>query len=157
KARFRVSRPSSIAFALIVAATTATLAQQPPPPAGGPPQENWKPEKLTNLKVLPKDTTPDQIMETMRHYTRSLGVGCLGCHKGHEGQPAVDFGLRRRFEGEQRNHPRNDQDDAGHQHEIPSRVPRKKRRRQRQAARHLRHLPSPQPPSRNRTTTATTT
>ncbi len=72
--------------------------QQPPPGAPGapgtppgPPQEHWKPEKLTNLKVLPKDTTPDQIMETMRHYTRSLGVGCLGCHKGQQGQPISTF------------------------------------------------------------------
>jgi hypothetical protein len=77
-------------------------AQTPPPsgqqpPAGmppgrpGPPDEHWKPTKLTNLKVLPKETTPDQIMEIMQHFRHSLGVGCLGCHKGQQGQPMSTF------------------------------------------------------------------
>ncbi len=85
----------ALALTILTPATlsTQTHAQQPPPASAqpGPPQEHWKPEKLTNLKVLPKDTTPDQIMETMRHYTRSLGVGCLGCHKGQQGQPISTF------------------------------------------------------------------
>src|SRR4029079_5979413 len=66
--------------------------QMPPgPPGGGPPQERWKPEKLTNLKVLPKDTTPDQIMELMQHFRRSLNTGCWGCPKGQKGQPISSF------------------------------------------------------------------
>ena len=44
--------------------------------------ENWKPEKITNLKVLPKDTTPDQIMTIMKAYAEALSVSCVGCHKG---------------------------------------------------------------------------
>jgi hypothetical protein len=71
-----------------------TPPSQVPPgrPQGGPPPEpDWKPEKLTNLKVLPKDTTPDQIMVIMRHFRESLGVGCLGCHKGQQGQPISSF------------------------------------------------------------------
>jgi hypothetical protein len=64
-------------------------AQMPPGPP--PEEENWKPEKLTNLKVLPKDTTPDQIMTIMRHFRESLGVGCLGCHKGQQGKPMSTY------------------------------------------------------------------
>jgi hypothetical protein len=109
KVRFRAPL-LAIAFTLALSAialTTTVIAaqtqtpgqppqtgQQPPagmPPNGGPPPDNWKPEKLTNLKVLPKDTTPDQIIVIMRHYTRSLGVGCLGCHKGQQGQPLSTF------------------------------------------------------------------
>lgn len=75
----------------------APQGQMPPGPPGGgapnggPPQEHWKPEKLTNLKVLPKDTTPDQIMDIMQHFRRSLNLGCLGCHKGQQGQPISSF------------------------------------------------------------------
>src|SRR6266540_2617476 len=80
-----------------------TPSAQTPPPAGqqppagqpprppGPPDEHWKPTKLTNLKVLPKETTPDQIMATMQHFRQSLGMGCLGCHKGQQGQPISTF------------------------------------------------------------------
>lgn len=53
--------------------------------------ERWKPEKLTNLKALPKDTTVDQLMDTMQHFRRSLNMGCLGCHKGQQGQPPSTF------------------------------------------------------------------
>jgi hypothetical protein len=80
------------------AQTPPPPAGQQPPPGGMPPPggpggggPRWKPEKLTNLKVLPKDTTPDQIMGIMRHFVQSLGVGCLGCHKGVEGQPVSTF------------------------------------------------------------------
>jgi hypothetical protein len=53
--------------------------------------ENWKPEKLTNLKVLPKDTTPDQIMTIMKGYAESLSVGCVACHKGKVDAPLSTF------------------------------------------------------------------
>jgi hypothetical protein len=108
---------SVVTFAIGVVLASALLhaqqppAQQQPPPAtpppqqgqpapgtpssqtppGPPPEDNWKPEKLTNLKILPKDTTPDQIMTIMRHFRESLGVGCLGCHKGQQGKPISTF------------------------------------------------------------------
>jgi hypothetical protein len=105
-------RQVRLAFVLLPAFLALVSAQTPPqtpPPAQGPPagqmppgppgapggapppQERWKPEKLTNLKVLPKDTTPDQIMEIMNHFRRSLNMGCLGCHKGQQGQPISTF------------------------------------------------------------------
>jgi hypothetical protein len=54
-------------------------------------QDNWKPEKLTNLKVLPKETTPDQIMTIMKGYAESLNVGCVACHKGKVDAPLSTF------------------------------------------------------------------
>ena|SRR5690349_9132612 len=60
-------------------------------PPGGPQGPRWKPEKLTNIKALPKDITVDQLMETMQMVRRSLNVGCLGCHKGQQGQPISSF------------------------------------------------------------------
>lgn len=52
-------------------------------------------ETYTNLKVLPKDITSDQLDEVMRGFTRGLGVRCNFCHVSHEGQPMrhEDFAL----------------------------------------------------------------
>ena len=44
-------------------------------------------ETYTNLKVLPKDIAPEQLHEMMRGFTRALGVRCVHCHVGQEGQP----------------------------------------------------------------------
>jgi tetratricopeptide (TPR) repeat protein len=33
-----------------------------------------------NLKVLPKDTPPQQVVATMQQFTRALGVQCTYCH-----------------------------------------------------------------------------
>ena len=55
------------------------------------PQDDWKPEKLTNLKVLPKETTPDQIMTIMKGYAEALNVGCVACHKGKVDAPLSTF------------------------------------------------------------------
>ncbi|MGH7740882.1 MAG: c-type cytochrome, partial [Candidatus Eiseniibacteriota bacterium] len=44
-------------------------------------------EKYTNLKVLPKDIAPADLRATMNNFTRALGVRCIYCHVGQEGQP----------------------------------------------------------------------
>jgi thioredoxin reductase len=64
--------------------------------AGAPqatPDENWKPEKITNLKVLPKDITPDQLVTVMKGFAESLNVECIFCHVGKIKDPlsAYDF------------------------------------------------------------------
>jgi hypothetical protein len=68
----------------VVAAARGVTAQEKS-------DENWKPEKLTNLKVLPKDTTPDQIVTIMKGYAESLNVGCVACHKGKVDAPLSTF------------------------------------------------------------------
>jgi len=40
------------------------------------------PDKFTNLKVLPKKITKDELVGTMRNFAGSLGVRCAFCHAG---------------------------------------------------------------------------
>ncbi len=99
-------RPMALA-AVLTAGVTAGVwtvgvrAQTPPAPtpqtapaaaaASGQAQDDWKPEKLVNLKVLPKTTTPDQIVAIMKSYTEALNVGCVFCHKGQVGAAYATF------------------------------------------------------------------
>jgi hypothetical protein len=58
-------------------------------PAAQPanPLEDWKPDTLHNIQVLPKDITPDALMTLMRAWNASLNVDCVFCHKGQVGKP----------------------------------------------------------------------
>jgi len=40
------------------------------------------PDKFTNLKVLPKDISKDELVSTMRGFAGGLGVRCTYCHVG---------------------------------------------------------------------------
>lgn len=57
-------------------AQEAPAAQAPPaastPTAGD--DENWKPTEIKNLTVLPKDTSPDDVMKIMRGWNEALNV-----------------------------------------------------------------------------------
>jgi hypothetical protein len=48
------------------------------PPPGG--QQRRPAPTPTNLKVLPKDTTGEQVRTIMRGYEKDLGVECEYCH-----------------------------------------------------------------------------
>ena len=50
-------------------------------------------EKPTNLQVLPKDISHDDLIQTMRGFAISLGVRCEHCHaeKGHDMDFASDM------------------------------------------------------------------
>jgi hypothetical protein len=64
---------------LFLAATTAALAQAPAtPPAGAPARRPMPPP--SNLKVLPKDMTSQQVVAIMRSWEGELGVECEYCH-----------------------------------------------------------------------------
>jgi tetratricopeptide (TPR) repeat protein len=56
-------------------------------------QGKFPPESLKNLQAMPEGTTVKQLVETMRGFTRALGVRCTHCHVGTEGQPleTMDF------------------------------------------------------------------
>jgi hypothetical protein len=56
-------------------------------------QGRFPPESLKNVQALPHGTSVRQVIETMRGFTRALGVRCTHCHVGTEGQPleAMDF------------------------------------------------------------------
>jgi len=38
------------------------------------------PDKFTNLQVLPKDISKDDLMQTMRNFSFATGLRCEGCH-----------------------------------------------------------------------------
>jgi len=42
------------------------------------------PDKFTNLQVLPKGISKEQLVDTMRLFSRSLGVHCDHCHEVSE-------------------------------------------------------------------------
>jgi len=92
--------PLSGAAALLGAAVfvCSSIAQAPqgPPPGGpgGPPRYYPAP---TNLQVLPKDLTGQQVHEIMEGYAGALGQHCNYCHAadpknvGPNGRPRLNF------------------------------------------------------------------
>jgi hypothetical protein len=75
-------------------AIPAPQVAQPAP--GGPPPPRTYPAP-TNLKVLPKDLTGQQVHEIMEQWEQALGAHCGTCHKpdpnniGPNGKPRLDF------------------------------------------------------------------
>jgi hypothetical protein len=69
---------------LVLSLSTAAFAQTPTPPAGdqAPPGARVRRPipPPSNLKVLPKDMTGQQVVAIMRDYERQLGVECSYCH-----------------------------------------------------------------------------
>ena len=72
----------SLRLLLVLSLSTAAFAQTPAPPAAGqaPPGGRRPMPAPSNLKVLPKDTTAQQVIAIMRGYEGQLGVECGYCH-----------------------------------------------------------------------------
>ena len=51
----------------------------------------FPPDSLINVKVIPKNTPPLQVVGMMRNFAGALGVRCNYCHVGQEGQPLSTF------------------------------------------------------------------
>ena len=67
----RALTPARLACALcLTVLVPASAAAQQPPPQTSP----------TNLQVLPKDWTRQQVVDVMRTFTVALGVRCSACH-----------------------------------------------------------------------------
>jgi hypothetical protein len=47
--------------------------------------------KPVNLKVLPKDTSPEELMKIMQGFTQQLGVHCGFCHAENAATKHPDF------------------------------------------------------------------
>jgi cytochrome c peroxidase len=69
------------AFGLSVA--VAQTAAPAPAPFGNPPHKN--------LKIYPADLPRAQLLANMRLFSQSLGVRCMHCHVGVEGEPLSTF------------------------------------------------------------------
>lgn len=88
---------AAILGAAVAAATPSLFSQQTPaPPAtSATSQPGARPErhfpKPTNLKVLPKDTSPEQLHEIMEGIAGSLGVHCSFCHVQNQQTHHMDF------------------------------------------------------------------
>ena len=54
-------------------------------------QGPFPPTSLSNLRVLSKDTSPQEVIAVMRGISQGLGVRCQYCHVGREGQPLDQF------------------------------------------------------------------
>ncbi len=87
-----MKRAAPLSVVVVVAMTLAWAglqaqqpAAQPAPPAN--PLEDWKPDMLHSIEVLPKDITPDALMKLMKDWNASLNVDCVFCHKGQVGKP----------------------------------------------------------------------
>ncbi|MGB7171023.1 MAG: c-type cytochrome [Acidobacteriaceae bacterium] len=63
--------------------------------AGAPPAQETHARrpfpKPVNLKVLPKDTTPEQLRQIMRGFAGALGVECNFCHAANPQTHKLDF------------------------------------------------------------------
>lgn len=85
----------SLAFMATVSSADFSAAQSPqtPPPAA---HEHGHPAP-TNLKVLPKDLTGDQVHDLMHEWEADLGVTCKTCHVenpkdiGPNGRPRMNY------------------------------------------------------------------
>jgi hypothetical protein len=74
---------------IVLGCTTSTSTHQPAATAPAVvPNPDFK-----NLQVLPKDITRDQLLATMRSFTRGLGVRCNHCHfvTATEPEEKLDF------------------------------------------------------------------
>jgi hypothetical protein len=78
---FRTFVMAAALVTLPVLSPGALLGQQGPPPASstGPHKPMTMP-KPVNLKVLPKDTSPEDVMKIMFGFSKQLGVKCTFCH-----------------------------------------------------------------------------
>lgn len=88
-----------LAFAFAAQPSFSQSAAQPSSPAqdaGPAPQENGahphRPlTKPVNLKILPKDIAPEELVKIMRGYAGALGVECNFCHAVNPQTHKLDF------------------------------------------------------------------
>lgn len=84
-------------FAITTIAQTPQAASPAPPQAGGASPAARTYPAPTNLKVLPKNLTGQQVHEIMEKWEGSLGAHCNTCHAadpnniGPNGRPRLNF------------------------------------------------------------------
>ncbi len=83
--------------AIIVAAAFLATALPATSQTASPQEQHHRmpiPDKFTNLKVLAKDISKDDLVQTMRLFSRSLGVHCDFCHEFKDETPDFASDLR---------------------------------------------------------------
>jgi hypothetical protein len=91
---FRTFVMAAALAALPVLSPCALFGQQGPPPAApsaGAPRRPMMLPKPVNLKVLPKDTSPENVIKIMKGFSQQLGVECTFCHAQEAGAKFPNF------------------------------------------------------------------
>lgn len=69
---------------VMVNAAGQAPAQSPTQPPAAAPQgglpPDWLPPAPKNLKILPKDIEPKQLLAVMQGFSQAMGVRCVYCH-----------------------------------------------------------------------------
>jgi hypothetical protein len=82
-----MSSPSVLCVSVVAGVTALLFATESRLVA----DQGFPPATLTNLRVLPKDSRPANVINLMKEFTRALGVRCDHCHAGRDGQPLTTF------------------------------------------------------------------
>jgi Photosynthetic reaction centre cytochrome C subunit len=95
---FPAASAAVIAAVIFASATSSVHAAQEPAAQTAPAPHVHPPNPTpTNLQVLPKNLTGDQVHETMHMWEAQLGAKCSTCHTadpkniGPNGQPRLNF------------------------------------------------------------------
>lgn len=89
-ASFLLFTLGSVASALPAASVEPAAAPAAAANTAAQPIHAWPPTPR-NLRVLPADTAPAAVIETMKGWALALGVRCTHCHVGNEGEPLTKF------------------------------------------------------------------
>ena len=88
-------RPRLFLTGVLFLALAAPLFSQDGPPQGQPAAPGARPHrplpKPINLKVLPKNIAPEELIRIMRGYAGALGVECNFCHAMNQQTHKLDF------------------------------------------------------------------
>ena len=100
-------KPSSLSlFSAAIVFSAGLIAAAQAPPAAPPAHAEHGHAKPTNLKVLPKDMTGEQVHDLMHKWEAELGVTCKACHVenpkdiGPNGRPRINYADDSRHEKE---------------------------------------------------------
>jgi hypothetical protein len=86
-----MNRSLLLAVCAVSLSTQLSLAQDTPAPAPQAARPRGPRPNPTNLKVLPKTLTGDQVIEIMHQYEGALGVECEYCHTRNPETKRNDF------------------------------------------------------------------
>lgn len=90
--RFRFHRRSLAVVCAVSLSAHIVLAQDSPAPAAQTPRPPRGPRpNPTNIKVLPKNITGDEVIKVMHQYEGDLGVECEFCHARNPETKRNDF------------------------------------------------------------------
>lgn len=83
---------AAVLASTLICTAPLSFSQDAPPPAGQQGDRAHRPQpKPTNLKVLPKDISREELVKIMRTYAGALGVECSFCHAPGAQGHRLDF------------------------------------------------------------------